>query len=372
MKNFRCTHCRSVVFFENTSCAACGSELAYDPRTREMVALALRAPDTLGAAAAERDASPAGASLDGASHAGARHVWTEPDAVRALADGTGTVRLCANVVRHAACNWLAHGDEPYCESCRLTRTIPDLSVPGNLEAWRAVESAKRRLVYTLHALALPMPNKRDEPESGLVFDFLQGHVLTGHAAGVITVNIAEADPVERERRRIELGEGYRTLLGHLRHESGHYYWERLVRDGGRLDAWRRRFGDERAPYDESLARHRQFGAPPDWPTTHISAYATSHPWEDWAESWAHYLAMIDLLESAHAGGLAVASVPGGAGPGRFDAMLRAWTPLTVVLNNLNRSLGQPDAYPFAPPDAAIGKLAFIDAMLAAVQSRRAA
>jgi hypothetical protein len=263
-------------------------------------------------------------------------------------------------------------------------------MPGYREAWRQLEAAKRRLVYTLVALGLPLPEVASVPSGALTFEFLADpadpdapRVMTGHAAGVITVNIAEADDAERERRRLALGEPYRTLLGHLRHESGHYFFDRLVAtDGPRQAAFRGLFGDERQDYAEALKRHYARGPDPSWPTTFLSAYAASHPWEDWAESWAHYLHMIDSLETAAACGvallphrtdepiLAAAPDPVADADTPFDALLAGWYPLTYMLNELNRGLGRPDAYPFALSPPAVEKLRFVHQVVVASKSAR--
>lgn len=100
------------------------------------------------------------------------------------------------------------------------------------QSWYRLETAKRRLVASLRALGLPVRSKYDDPEGGLAFEFKSdeplgdGHVVTGHANGIIIISVAEADDAERERRRKAVHEPYRTLLGHFRHESGHYYWDR--------------------------------------------------------------------------------------------------------------------------------------------------
>ncbi len=270
--------------------------------------------------------------------------------------------------------------EPLCESCRLTRTIPDLSRPGARQAWATLEMAKRRLIYSLIRLGLPFASKVDDPERGLAFEFLAdpdpgtpgaAPILTGHDNGIITINIAEADDVEREKRRSLMHEPYRTILGHFRHESGHYYWDRLIDDTEWLDEFRRLFGDEQQDYGQALQRHHQQGAPVDWPLSFVSAYASSHPWEDWAESWAHYLHIIDTLETAVECGLSLrpkrpdepAMKPNislfGDRPYEFDQIIERWFPLTCALNSLNRGMGLPDAYPFVLSTPALEKLRFI-------------
>jgi hypothetical protein len=219
-------------------------------------------------------------------------------------------RLCANYDRENVCNWAVRADDPeeLCESCRLTRVIPDLGQRGHREAWYRLEVAKRRLVYGLQHLALPVASKAADPERGVAFELLADTtepVLTGHSNGVITINVMEADDATREQRRVQLHEPYRTLLGHFRHEIGHYYWERLLAGSARLDAFRECFGDERADYAAALRQHYEQGPPTDWQERYVSTYASAHPWEDWAETWAHYLHMIDTLETAAACGLSL-------------------------------------------------------------------
>lgn len=345
MKVFRCDHCGQLVFFENVRCVTCARTLAYLPDLGVVGSL-----ESLG---------------DG-------H-WTSP-IPRA---GGRRYRLCRNYSDQDVCNWAVSADDsnPYCHSCRLTRVIPDLSQVGHKASWYKLEAAKRRLLYTLSALGLPVEGKADDPTGGLAFEFKADSadppVLTGHADGVITVNIAEADDAERERRRTLLHEPYRTLLGHLRHESGHYYWNRLVRETDRLASCRDRFGDERLSYLDALARHHDAGPQADWPERFVSAYASSHPWEDWAETWAHYLHITDALETAAACGVSLRpprpgdpelpAVPDplGSGTEGFDRLIASWFPLTYLLNNLNRGLGQPDAYPFVLSAPAVEKLRFV-------------
>ena len=194
-------------------------------------------------------------------------------------------------------------------------------------------------------------------------------ILTGHDNGVITINVAEADDAERERRRLQMHEPYRTLLGHFRHEVGHYYWDRLIKDSPRLEAFRAVFGDERKDYAQALQEYYQQGPPANWQQQFISIYASSHPWEDWAETWANYLHMTDTLETAATCGLMLhpgrkdeptLPAPPKAGPNTsFERLLEGWFPLTYVLNNLNRGLGLPDGYPFVLSTPTLDKLRFV-------------
>jgi hypothetical protein len=359
MKVFHCDHCDNLIFFESVQCVRCEHALAYLP-----------------------DLGVTG-SLDW----GEDGLWRSP-----LARAQGkTYRLCQNYTEHNVCNWaVPAGDaNPYCLSCRLTRVIPALSTPENKVAWHKLEVAKRRLLYTLMALGLPVAGKAGAAAPGLAFEFLADPtdptappVLTGHANGLITINIAEADDVERERRRHQFGEPYRTLLGHFRHEIGHYYWGVLIKGGAHLDRCRELFGDERADYGTALQAYYKSGAPVDWQARFISAYATAHPWDDWAETWAHYLHMTDALETAIGCGLSVkpkragepamkpdAKVPARA-PSAFEAMIKDWHTLTYVLNNLNRGLGLPDGYPFVISVPVTEKLQFIHEVVAAHPSAR--
>lgn len=291
-------------------------------------------------------------------------------------------RMCQNYSEAQVCNWMIPADnlEPLCIACRLNRTIPDLSQPHHLACWSRLETAKHRLVYSLLAFGLPLKNKRDDPKLGLAFDFLADpdpdftettQVITGHAEGLITMNIAEADDAVREKMRLDMNERYRTILGHFRHEVGHYYWQLLVRDSHELNAFRKLFGDERQDYGPALQRYYDDGAPADWQQNYISAYASSHPWEDWAETWAHYLHIVDTLETAQAFGLAVAGFPVEliASAEQFDLsepsddsfwrLITEWLPLTFAFNSINRSMGLKDLYPFVLSAPAIEKLRFV-------------
>jgi hypothetical protein len=283
------------------------------------------------------------------------------------------------------CNWLvpAGSADRYCVACRHNRTVPDLSRPQQVGEWWRLEQAKHRLFYSILRLGLPHPTKAEDAARGLAFDFLADppgdgpKVMTGHDNGLITISLVEADDAEREKRRRAMGEPYRTLLGHFRHEVGHYYWDRLVRDGGRLDECRALFGDDREDYGDALKRHYAEGPPADWRERFVSAYATTHPWEDFAETWAHYLHVVDTLETAGALRLRVdaRAAPEGsvAADVDFDAyevadfgrIAAAWFPVALAVNSLNRSMGQPDLYPFVLAPAVVEKLAFVHRLVGA-------
>jgi len=349
MRGFHCDHCGHLLFFENISCVHCGRLVAYLP---DLGVVGSLEPDADG-------------------------MWRSP-LPRAR---DRRLRLCRNYEKEQVCNWTVRADtaSPLCTSCRLTRVIPTLDHAANRYAWYRLEVAKRRLIYTLLELGLPVCNREDDPEHGLAFEFKAADpsggpgqpVLTGHADGVITINVAEVDDAERERRRTTMHEPYRTLLGHMRHEIGHYYWDLLIGDSANLDEFRSFFGDERRDYAAALKEHYTSGAPADWQARFVSAYASAHPWEDWAETWAHYLHMVDTLETAAACGLTltparkdepalVEAPPPITAPARFDHLLDSWFSVTYVLNNLNRGLGLADAYPFVLSPPAIAKLRFVD------------
>lgn len=345
MQLFKCQHCSQLLYFENKVCERCHHRLGFDPASISLTAL-----------------EPAGDAT-----------WT------ALAKTGGRFRVCDNAA-HDVCNWLVPVDSPerFCSACRHNRTVPNLSTEENLLAWRKLEIAKHRLFYQLLRLHLPTPNKADDQETGLMFDFLADpattdgpKVLTGHDNGLVTLALSEADDAERERRRTVMHEPYRALLGHFRHEVGHYYWDRLVKDQGVLQECRAVFGDDEEDYGEALKRHYKDGAPEDWRDSFVSTYATTHAWEDWAETWAHYLHIIDCLDTARAFGLEVhpsltqdpalhvgAAIDSYA-PGEFRKLVDAWIPLTFALNSMNRSMGLVDLYPFVLSEPVIGKLSFI-------------
>jgi hypothetical protein len=352
MRLFACSACGQSLFFENVQCTRCARRLAY-------------LPDLAALSPVEPAAGSTGA-LDGEFTPLVKEAKGQP------------YRLCRNYVDHEACNWAvpATEDSPFCRACRLNEIIPNLGTAHALEAWQRTERAKRRLLYTLFGLGLRVEPKSVDPQ-GLAFRFLEdtggAKVMTGHQDGVITLNLAEADAPFREEIRERMGEAYRTLLGHFRHEVGHYYWDRLVRGSPHIERFRELFGDERTRYDEALKHHYDSGPPADWQLQYVSAYASMHPWEDWAESWAHYLHMVETLGTARSYGLALQPDPVGRPSASktlklstrrldfedFDDLLGGWVPLTVAMNSLNRSMGLPDLYPFVLSDPATRKLRFV-------------
>lgn len=344
MKTFHCV-CGNTLYFENTDCLKCGRKLGF-------------LPDALVASALEP--AQKGTWLALAGDARGRHY-----------------RMCRNYADQDACNWMVPADDPqpWCTACRLNQVIPNLDKPGNRERWLRVEKRKRRLIYDLRRHRLPVIGRDIEPETGLAFAFLEDdpgglefhdrhegtQILTGHANGLITINIAEADDVERERMRVAMNEAQRTLLGHFRHESGHYYWDRLVRGGPYLNRVRELFGDERDDYAAALDRYYNEGPHPGWEQTHVSAYASSHPWEDWAECWAHLLQIVDTLETASTIGMA----PPAAISDDMDERIEHWIELAKRINMLNRSLDQPDPYPFVLTAPIINKLKLVNEIIEA-------
>jgi hypothetical protein len=345
MRLFACSCCSNIVYFENRACEHCARRLGYLAEANAMYALE---------AACDR--------------------WLS------LGEETTEFRFCANA-EYDACNWLipARSDAKLCVACLHNRVIPDLSVDVNPRLWRRFELARHHMFYGLLRLRLPLRTRLEDPDFGLAFDVLEdgpaGVVLTGHQDGVITLNLAEADDAVREQRRTQLGEPYRTLLGHFRHEIGHYYWDRLVKDGARLDAFRDVFGDETRDYNAALKTYYAEGPPEDWREHFVSAYASCHPWEDFAETWAHFLHIVDTLEMAGSFGMRVRPVvtedPAHSAKIDFnphaavnvDQLVDHWLPLAGAVNSINRCMGQPDLYPFVLTRAVIEKLGFVHGLV---------
>ncbi len=366
--------CGRPVFLRNSRCLACSTPLGY---IIERLGVMPLAP--------------------------AEFVGAEPDTFTLFGDPNGRAyRRCANFLTPAACNWMVpvprDGDAAsfttdglvpgFCLSCSVTRTIPDLSIERNGQLWLSLELAKRRLLSQLLALHLPVVTRLTDPVHGLAFDFLgsmpgAGHVMTGHQTGVITLNAEEAEDAVRERIRAEMREPYRTLLGHFRHEIGHYYWDLLVEPTHWLEGFRQLFGDDREDYATALRNHYDNGPPPDWKDRFVTSYASSHPWEDWAETWAHYLHMADAADTALSFGVDARNVelsgdlfemadlwqPDDPGAPQFLDFLNGWVRLTNVLNEMSRSMGQPDYYPFVLARAEVGKLQFVHMVITEQRER---
>jgi hypothetical protein len=323
MKAFTCA-CGQAVFFDSTHCTQCGSIVGYDPEAGEMLA------------------------FDSNLH-----------------------RHCENRINFGVCNWLLAAQDPHplCRSCRITRITPNLCSSENARRWWILESAKRRLLYSLLNFNLPIDADSRHNHPALAFEFLEDrstnplvaeeYVRTGHATGVITINVSEADDVQREITRSLMNESYRTPLGHCRHESGHYYYDRLVRNTDRYPEFREYFGDADIDYEAALTRYYANPPAPDPEAGYISLYARSHPLEDWAECWAHYLHIHDTLETATASGI----ISQHDDETDFDSFIHEWLRLSVILNELNRSMGLADAYPFVFSKAIVNKLRFIHSVV---------
>ncbi|MDF3128518.1 putative zinc-binding metallopeptidase [Kiritimatiellaeota bacterium B1221] len=344
MKLFQCENCGQVLHFENTSCEQCGYQVGFESSTLQL-----------------RSFQPS------------------------------ERRYCRNY-EPGVCNWLQEPDatSDLCMACELNHYIPNVKDPEVKKNWRDIEFAKHRLVYSLLRLELPVNSKTADPENGLRFDFIDSDQvvpkdaerMTGHLSGKITLAIEEADPAVREQNRVNMKERYRTLLGHFRHEVGHYYWDLLILPfPERLQAFRDQFGDESIDYGQALEKHYQTGPPPQWNQNFISAYASSHPWEDWAESWSHYLHLVDTMETAYALGVSInpqienqteiMTMVADADPYlpiHFEDFLQNAVALTFAVNSINRSMGQLDLYPFILHPPVKQKLTFIHNLLKEVQT----
>jgi hypothetical protein len=357
MKLFTCTNCNHPVYFENTYCVNCSASLGF-------VAQKLQ---------------PVGLTVEN----NGLYSFTEKN--------KKTVYKYCNNYQYNVCNWLVPADNVtgFCIACELNRTIPDLDKPEFKQRWQTIEFAKHRLMYQLLRMKLPVINKLQNEQTGLVFDFKANEpsddnerVLTGHDNGVITINISEADDIEREMARKQMDEVYRTVLGHFRHEIGHYYWDRLIDNTNNLQPFRNIFGDDTIDYESALQKHYNEGYPANWNQNYISAYATAHPWEDWAETWAHYMHIIDTLETAYSYGMSIHPLADESKKlhaeinndpysiNDFEMIFQTWLPLTFAMNSLNRSMGLKDIYPFVISQIVKEKMKFIHNVVrkSAVQS----
>lgn len=330
MKAYRCRVCSAPLYFENSVCVNCGSALAYSRAEREIVPV-----------------DQAGVYVDADGW-----IW----------------HVCRNLTL-SGCTWLAPLQGDQCSSCDLTRTRPRDTDTAGLVALPLAERAKRHLLAELDGLGFATVGKSEDPKNGLAFDLLSSsssQVMIAHNFGVITIDLAEGNDAHRERIRARLDEPYRTMLGHFRHEVGHYYqWQLVESDPALLERCRALFGDERANYQAAVDRHYAEGPPAGWTATHISSYATMHPYEDFAETWAHYLHICDTIETAVSYGLVSADELNAHERFR-DLVTAVWMPLSTALNLVNRSMGKDDLYPFALPDAVLTKLDFVASLRPAV------
>lgn len=341
MRDFNCPNCGQRLAFENSVCLSCRSSLGFSLSDMALLVIASGAD------------SEHGGAVDSSEY-----------------------QLCANLYL-AECNWLVEKDpvRKLCASCRLTRTRPNDTDTKALAAFAAAEKAKRRLIFELHELKLPIVGRDEDPQYGLAFDLLSSEfetVMTGHHNGVITLDLAEGDDVHREQLRVEMDEPYRTLLGHFRHEIGHYYFYRLVGPSQAYSQhFRELFGNPDADYQKALDRHYSDGPPESWEDNHVSSYAAMHAAEDWAETFAHYLHIRDALDTAAAFGFAPAAATferRALGPSGFDRIIDMWLPLAWALNMVNRSMGKQDLYPFVLPPAVLEKMRFIHTIIDEITS----
>jgi hypothetical protein len=341
MRDFNCPNCGQRLAFENSTCLNCGSALGFSLEQTALLVIT------------ENDSSEHAGFVDAAKY-----------------------QLCANL-QVAECNWLVPVNYPRlrCPSCVLTTERPNDADTVGLAEFAEAEAAKRRLIVELHELKLPIIGRDQDSDYGLAFRLLSSaheKVITGHDNGEITLDLAEGDDVHREQLRVEMDEPYRTLLGHFRHEIGHYYFYRLISPSSdHLARFNELFGDPDADYQEALDRHYNEGAPENWQERFVSSYATMHPAEDWAETFAHYLHIRDTLDTSAWCGLAPATATFDRpplGPSAFPNIIEMWLPLSWSLNMVNRSMGRDDLYPFVLPPAVMDKMQFIHTVIDNVTS----
>ena len=358
MRLFTCDNCDQVIHFDNRLCVRCNHRLGFLASDLSMHALESR--DEVN--------------------------W------QLVSDPNRLVRFCANAGLDI-CNWLVDDGNNFCIACRHNRLVPNTDTQEGIDRWRRISQAQRHLFYSLLRWKLPHPDRQEDPQGGLVFDFLEDAVrndgnivpaMTGHEEGLIAIRAAEADDLTREQARAAMDEPYRTLLGHFRHETGHFIWDKLVRDRNGLDAFRAVFGDERQDYAAALQERYANGPAPGWQESFISAYASVHPWEDFAECFAHYLHIVDTLETARSFGIAIdprgheeIAAEVDFNPYRAQSaeqLVSAWVPLSLAINAIQRSMGQADSYPFVLSQPVVAKLEYMHQLIqaAANEQRQAA
>ncbi|TEW54889.1 hypothetical protein E2R68_06890 [Psychromonas sp. RZ22] len=370
MKTFQCTcEDKPILFFESNRCLRCDTTVGIDDNFNHVEPYQFNTTTGLFFKA------------------------KQPDVHYKKCDNNEQFNACNGMVNISTLVADPDNNEILCFACRFNETIPDLSIAEHIPLWKKMETAKRRALYTLKSLKVPLQTITENPETGLSFDFItdrnvkdhfaspiegQEMVFTGHDCGHITINLAEADDVARSQTKSAMGERYRTLLGHFRHELGHYYFDQLIVPSP--EKWalcKQYFGDDELDYQEALEHHYEHGAPNNWRGTFISQYATMHPYEDWAETWAHYMHIIDTLETAQNFSMTGSTtsveetteevndlnLPQDTRYFRrqtdITSILDTWVDFSVMLNSLNRSMGLPDAYPFLLTQAVRTKLTFI-------------
>jgi hypothetical protein len=321
VKAFSCRVCGNSLYFENSICVSCKTNLGFSREERAIVPV---------------DGKGQYVDADG-------DIW----------------HVCKNL-NLSGCTWLTEFPGGYCFACSLTRTRPSDEDIAGLKGFKVAEEAKRRLVVELDTLGFPVVSRTDDAENGLAFDLLSSKdekVTIGHDNGIITLDLAESDDAHREKVRVKLDEPYRTMLGHFRHEIGHYIEWQHVR-GDLIAKARELFGNEEESYADAIERHYSEGPPAGWETRYISMYATMHPFEDFAETFAHYLHICDAIETASAHGLATVASPQSFTSFR-DLVVGVWIPLSIALNQINRSMGKAPLYPFVIPTPVLDKLQFV-------------
>jgi hypothetical protein len=319
MRAFLCRVCQSPLVIEDVQCHVCQTAAGYSRLEGDMVPV-----------------------VDGQYRDAGGGLWFR----------------CRNMGL-SGCNWLVSYEGDQCFSCVLTRTRPPDADLEGLALYPVAEGAKRHLIAELDRIGLPIVTRAENPGEGLCFDLLSSvneKIIMGHNRGVVTIDLAEGDDVIRVKMQREFREPFRTMLGHFRHEIGHYYEMTLVRGNDLIQQTRALFGDESEPYQEAIARHYRNGPPPGWESSYISSYATMHPFEDFAETFAHFLHIRDAVDTANNFGLIRADDDGV----RFGELVRStWIPLSTALNQINRSMGRRPLYPFRLPDRVIEKLDFV-------------
>jgi len=370
MRTFKCScENQQILFFESQSCVACERVVGVDDTFNKVE------------------------PYDFDEESGYYYKASQSKVPYQKCDNHKTYQACNGMVNMDTFEPVPDKDEVLCFACRFNETIPDLTIVKHIPLWKKMEVAKRRAIYTLKELNLPLENIVQNEESGLSFDFItdrdvedhfvskledQEAVFTGHDNGHITINLAEADEVARSHTKVAMSEKYRTLLGHFRHELGHYYFNKLILiSEEKHELCKKYFGDDEEDYSKALKKYYKNGAPKDWDKDFISEYATMHPYEDWAETWAHYMHIMDTLETAknfnitgsttgrmdikeHVGNL---NLPQDSyffsSQTSIDTILDTWMDFAIILNSLNRSMGMNDAYPFVLTQAVRTKLSFI-------------